>query len=139
MISIREVDTSDPDIVETLTDLHALTFGSSAEQPWYHEGHWWVAYRDDLPVAFCGLTDGGDRTGYLKRAGVTHEARGENLQRRLIRVRERKARLLGWTWMVSDTHHSWASANTLSRCGYRMFWPEDLWAFDTSIYWRKRL
>ena len=108
------------------------------------DGHfWWLAYDDDGDaIGFCALWPsvrmaGG---GYLARAGVMPEARGNGLQMRMIRVRERKARTMDWTVMVSDTNRdNPASANNMIRAGYRIFWPPQRWSNDASIYWRKFL
>jgi GNAT superfamily N-acetyltransferase len=106
-------------------------------------GHWFVARAKDtgLCAGFaCLKVCDQPGYGYLARAGVYRDYRGKGLQARLIRVRERKARELGLTHMVSDTHKdNWASANSLIRCGYRMYQPDEPWALDNSIYWIKKL
>ena len=45
MYLIREVDAFDEEVVELLTDLHRMTFLSSAPLPDFGVGHWWVACR----------------------------------------------------------------------------------------------
>lgn len=104
-------------------------------------GYWWVAYDGALPVGFAGVTQSVRwcDTGYLCRGGVIRSHRGQGIQRRLIRVRERKAREIGWNWLISDTYQNPASANSLIGCGYRIFKPSQPWSFDGAIYWRKRL
>ena len=52
---IREVDGHDEDIVDTLSDLHKLTFFGSAPVPGFDLGHWWLAQISHVPVAFAGL------------------------------------------------------------------------------------
>lgn len=105
------------------------------------QGHWWIGYDNGAPVAFCCVQQSvrWSDCGYLSRAGVIRAYRGSGLQRRLIRVRERKARDLGWNWLVSDTYRNPASANTLIACGYRTFLPSKPWGFDGAVYWRKKL
>lgn len=105
------------------------------------KGWWWVALQGGLPVGFAGLTRSQrwSDTGYLCRAGVVYTARGKGLQKRLIRVREAKARQLGWNWLITDTTDNPASANSLIACGFKMFIPSKPWGNPTACYWRKDL
>lgn len=143
MIRIRRVDTADDEVVDELIWLHGECFGTSApalrEEDCY--GHWWLAYDSDAPVAFAALVpaQGAPETGYLKRCGVLVSHRGLGLQRRLVRVREARARRLGWKRMVTDTTDNICSTNNLIRCGYRLFTPEVKWAWPESLYWEKQL
>lgn len=106
-------------------------------------GHWWLVRDADTKetVAFAGLTPAiyTPLTGYLKRVGVTREARGHGLQKKLLTVRERRARKNGWTTMITDTTDNPPSANSLIRAGYKIFEPTYRWAFSHSIYWKKDL
>ena len=105
-------------------------------------GFWWVIYDACQPVGFAGLTPSvrwGD-TGYLCRAGVLRSHRGRGLQKRLIRVRERKARDMGWKWVITDTAaYNVASSNNLVACGFKLFRPSRPWGHDDGLYWRKEL
>jgi GNAT superfamily N-acetyltransferase len=144
---IREVDTSDEDVVDTIRDLHDEIFGSTAPQLTdadIERGSWWLAFaaneRRDI-AGFCGLTGAyGDPTlGYLKRAGVTMAHRGQGLQRRFVRVRETKARKYGMRSIITDTTDNPSSANNLIACGYRIYRPVEPWGFSHTIYWTKDL
>lgn len=104
-------------------------------------GRWWIAYDGDHAVAFAALhpsSQWGD-AGYLSRAGVMPSHRGQGLQRRLLRVRERHARNHGWNWLVTDTRLNPASANNLIACGYKIFMPSKPWAAPEATYWKKGL
>jgi GNAT superfamily N-acetyltransferase len=144
---IKEVDATDDHYAEEIVTLHDLTFFDPMIRPDLPRGYWWLVWHFDdwsspkYPIAFCGLTEAQHTRGYgyLKRAGVLKAYRGQGLQRRLITVRERKARKLGLTTMVTDTTENPASANSLIGAGYRIFEPENRWAFKHSIYWRKSL
>jgi GNAT superfamily N-acetyltransferase len=148
---IKEVDATDEHYHEELTTLHDLTFFDPAIRADFERGYWWLVYdrytlarrgfMPSNPMGFCGLTITlADNTmGYLKRAGVLKAYRGNGLQKRLITVREKKARRLGLTRMVTDTTDNPSSANSLIRAGYKIFEPEERWAFKNSIYWRKTL
>lgn len=142
---IREVDGDDEDISETLDTLHDLCFMDAALRVPYDYGFWWMAFLDKEPVGFAGITPStiGPGVGYLKRVGVLPEHRGHGLQKRLLRVRERKARQVGWHTLITDTTDNVPSANNLIDAGYRLFVPEAVqahkWAFEFSLYWRKSL
>lgn len=144
---IREVDGDDEDVAETLDLLHDLCFMDAALRVKYDYGYWWMAYHDSSqrrnePVGFAGITPStlAPGIGYLKRAGVLPEHRGQGLQRRLLKVRERKARELGWVSVITDTTDNVPSANNLIKAGYRLFEPPyGKWAFERSLYWTKDL
>lgn len=141
---IREAfpDDNDDDRHE-LHVLHQLTFFTTADQPDLTVGYWWLVRDVETKetVAFAGLTPASydANTGYLKRVGVLKEARGHGLQKRLLRVRERKARKLGWFTLLTDTTDNPPSANSLIAGGFKIFDPSYRWAFGHSIYWKKEL
>lgn len=107
-------------------------------------GHWFIGYdtaANDHMVAFaCLKVTAHEGYGYLARAGVYKSNRGEGLQVRMIRLRERLARKLGLKIMVCDTHkHNVHSSNSLIRCGYRLYTPAEPWGLEDSLYWIKKL
>jgi GNAT superfamily N-acetyltransferase len=137
---VKYVDGSEPDMAYRIMRLHRECFGYSAPltAPWME--HTWLAYQDDLHVAFATLQPSGWGNGYLARAGVVEEHRGHGLQRRLIRARERKARQLGLKRLYSDTTENPASARSLEKCGYTNFTPVAPWGpYPTTLYWEKHL
>jgi GNAT superfamily N-acetyltransferase len=104
-------------------------------------GFWWIAYEGELAVAFAAMSQSHrwTDTGYLSRSGVLPSHRGQGLQKRLLRVRERKARSLGWNWLITDTWCNPASSNSLISCGFRLFEPSHPWGLPDALYWRKAL
>lgn len=145
---IKEVDPEDEHYAEEILTLHDLTFFDPLVRPDLPRGYWWLVYHpqpgymeDHHPIGFCGLTHAlaTEGSGYLKRAGVLKAYRGHGLQRKLITVREKKARKLGLTTMLTDTTDNPPSANSLIAAGYKIFEPAYRWAFKHSIYWRKTL
>ena len=136
---IREIDGGDN--ADILTELHSQCFGSEAPQADYDIGHWWLAYYEKEPIGFAGLTPSQFTSycGYLKRAGVLPEHRGHGLQRRLVRVRESRARKNGWSRIVTDCTDNPASANNLFKAGYRMFTPKAPWFRESTLYWIKSI
>ena len=102
---------------------------------------WWLATDEDgKAVAYAGLEHRyGDR-GFLCRAGVLPEARGNGLQKRLIRARERGARSLSMDRLITYTDkHNVVSSNNLIACGYRLYRPEDEWGTPAALYWYRDL
>ena len=139
MYRIREVDGHDDDIVDTLTDLHKLTFFDGAPVPNFEEGHWWLAFQQTRPIAFAGViaSTRAQHAGYFSRVGVLKKHCGNGLQLRLMRAMESRARNNGWNCVVSDTTENFASANNFIRAGYRLYRPQNPWAWPNTLYWRK--
>jgi GNAT superfamily N-acetyltransferase len=144
MYFIREVDASNDDVAEIIRALNAET----AEFPELTDNeldgfhcYWWLAYLGKEPVGFAGMVPSQKykNVGYLKRAGVTAGHRGNGIQLRLFKVREKKARKIGWTHLVSECTNTVYSANNFIRAGFKLFEPAEPWAFSTSLYWRKVL
>jgi GNAT superfamily N-acetyltransferase len=105
-------------------------------------GYWWLVYSEEgIPVAFAGLIRSSrwSDCGYLCRAGVVPNCRGQGIQKRLIQVRVRQARALKWNWLVTDTYENPASANSLIAKGFKMFDPTKPWGADKTLYWRLKL
>lgn len=105
------------------------------------EGYWWGVYYGASLAGFCAMRRSSrwSDTGYLWRSAVLHEHRGNGLQKRMIGVRERFARQLGWAYMLSDTNDNPASANSLIACKYKMYNPSAPYGVDTTCYWIKKL
>jgi len=141
---IREVDASYEEIAEIIQEFN------KAEEQWplltdneLYGLHcsWWLAYFKREPVAFAGVVPSRlyHDTGYLKRSYVMPYHRGHGLQLRFFRVREKKARSIGWKTLISETTDALHSANNFIRAGYRLFEPKERWAFERSLYWKKTL
>jgi GNAT superfamily N-acetyltransferase len=142
MYYIRSVDGSEADTYDTLRGLHTEVFADSAPQIDPSEGFWWIAYGPRGEAAgFAGMSpsEAVSNAGYMSRAGVLKEHRGHGLQLRLIRVRERAARKMGWQLLRTDTTGNVPSSNNLIKAGFRMFKPEVPWGFDSTLYWHKAL
>ncbi|MBN8989043.1 MAG: GNAT family N-acetyltransferase [Rhizobiales bacterium] len=139
MYRIREVDGSDDDVADALSELHRLTFFDCAPIPGFDHGHWWLAYQKTEPVAFAGVIASAyvPNAGYFCRVGVLRRHWGAGLQLRLMRALEARARLNGWCSVISDTTDNVASANNFIRAGYRLYQPPIPWAWPNTLYWRK--
>jgi GNAT superfamily N-acetyltransferase len=144
---IREVNVSSREVREELTRLHKLCFADGeAVVPNFLNGWWWIAKEEGNvnPVGFAGMVRSRqypEWMAYLIRVGVVPSARGHGLHSRLIKARELKARKVGITCLVTDTHAdaSINSSNNLAKAGFKIYTPENPWALKRSIYWRKAL
>lgn len=141
MYHIRAVDGSDDEIADTLVELHRLTFVGAASVPNFDQGHWWLAFQRTDSVAFAGLIPSTHvcNAGYFCRVGVLSEHWGHQLQLRLMRAVEARARVNGWCSIVSDTTENLWSANNFIRAGYHLFEPTHPWAWPRTLYWRKAI
>lgn len=140
MYELKAVNGSDPAMRKLLYVLQ-LEILPGDKPTSTEEGWWWILYDGLKPIGFAGTCASTQwaGTGYLCRAGVLYEYRGKGLQKRLIRVREKKARQLGWTHLVTDTYENPPSANNLIKCGYKTYHPRNPWGGKGVIYWIKRL
>lgn len=102
-------------------------------------GDWWIAYAGSEVVGFCCLKPSSrfSDVAYFARAGVHRDYRGRGLQKRLIKVREARARERGFNWMTSDTTLNPASSNNLVACGFKLFLPQKPWGPKKAIYFKK--
>ncbi len=138
---VRQVNTRDHEIAELLIRMQLECLPGDRPDS-VKQGYWWICYTETgKPAGFCGMRASvrWQETGYLSRAGVLDAHQGQGLQKRMIRVRIRKAKQLGWKWLLSDTSENPASANSLIACGFKMYEPRDPYGLRTSLYWRKKL
>jgi GNAT superfamily N-acetyltransferase len=145
MYRIKEVDASADEVAEIIR-----AFNSDPESKFPDltdaelDGancYWWIAYCDKEPVGFAGMVPSRQwaNVGYLKRAGVSPAHRGRGLQLRFFRVREKRAKQIGWSHLISETTDTIYSANNFIRAGYRLYEPQKPWAFQRSLYWIKQI
>jgi ribosomal protein S18 acetylase RimI-like enzyme len=139
-VLLKDVSLDDAKTLSRFADMHYRVFGDEASIP-HLNGHWWFAYDGQKSIGFCGLAPSTNfkNGGYLCRAGVMRAYRGQGLQKKMIRLRERKAYALGWSLLVTDTTNNPASANSLIDCGFKTFIPATPWSLDGAVYWRKTL
>ncbi len=139
MYKIRQIDAQEDEALETLEELHRLTFFNSAPMPEFDLGDWWLAWHEAVPIGFAGLIQStrADNAGYFSRVGVLKRHCGRGLQWRMMRAIEGRARAHGWNCVVSDTTGNIASANNFIRAGYRLYQPQHPWAWPGTLYWRK--
>lgn len=112
------------------------------DEPYEKDGcYWWVAFDGPEPVAFAGLKPLTGQNGglaFLCRAGVLRSARGQGLQKRLIRVRLARARAAGLSQVLTYTHPlNFESASNLLKCGMRFHEPPFEWGCKGAMYFSK--
>ncbi len=135
---IREVKLTEANL-ETLDDLDFRLFPADSLYP-KPGAIWWIGSDDLGPFCFGGLKDVGDQTAFLCRVGVQKAYRGLGIHRRLIRIREAKARRMGFKWIVTYTHGlNFRSAGNLLRLGYHLYEPATPYGVDGALYFRKGL
>lgn len=139
-IAIRAVDANRQEIKDALVALHSEFFRLD-ELIEFDVGQWWIAYDGKKPIGFCGVSPSVSwrNTGYMCRAGVKYEYRGMGIHNRLIRVRTRFAKAVGWTHLVTDTTNNCPSANNLIANGFKMYKPSKPWGLEGACYWIKKL
>jgi GNAT superfamily N-acetyltransferase len=110
-------------------------------RPW-QDDFWWILEDEHSSMAaYAGARRSYTLSNgiYLSRAGVLPEYRGQRLQRRMVRARERWARGQGFDQAITDTYCNPISMNTLIRCGYRTFQPFWDWGHEGTVYWTRKL
>lgn len=105
-------------------------------------GYWWLVRTwNKAIVGFAGMVQmiPFENVGYMKRAYISPAHRGNGLQLKLIKLREAKAREIGWTTLVSECGvKNLASQTNFLKSGFIECEPEQPWAAD-SVYFVKRL
>lgn len=100
---------------------------------------WWVIVEDSSIVAYCGCLYS-EKVCVFVRAWVYEPFRGKGLQRRMIAIREKAARMNGCyslvTYTVTDNPHS---ANNLIRKGFKIHDPQYKYVGKNVIYFLKQL
>lgn len=135
---VVKVDTQVRAIANHLERMHLVCFPDFTVTQMH--GDWWFAMADGVPIAFAGLWPSHrfPAAGYLCRAGVMPGHRGQGLQRRLIKVREKEAKRKQWTALYSDAAvYNPTSINNLFACGFRAFAPAVQWDGEDFVYVRK--
>lgn len=100
---------------------------------------WGLYAADGSLAAYCVL---GIYPNYafLSRAAVLPEHRGQRLQRRMIKLRERAAKRAGRALVITYTSYdNMRSANNLIACGYRHYLPQREYGTKHALYFERRL
>jgi GNAT superfamily N-acetyltransferase len=105
------------------------------------ESYIWIAYEEGSQdvVGYATLREiKGEKIGYLSRAAVARNHRRRGLHKRLIQVRIKMAKKLGWKGVITYTAtDNVASANSLIKHGFQLYIPEYRWAGKEFLYFMK--
>lgn len=102
--------------------------------------YWWGAFdkHDTLVGATC-LSIWIPGWAFLARTIVRKDFRGQKLQQRFIKVREKFARLHNVHTIVTYVSpENIPSANNLIRCGYELYIPQDKWGIQPFCYYFRK-
>lgn len=140
---IEEVDAlASAEIIHFFNGLATDIFPPLTERH-LRDGFWWLAFWQRTKiVGFTGLVPlvPFEDVGYLKRAYVLPEHRGQGLQLRFIQLRECKAKELGWSLLVTETSgDNLRSQSNMLAAGFEKFDPEQRWGAPGSAYFKKSL
>jgi hypothetical protein len=128
--------TTDKDLVKTLHDkIFPL-------DDWYESNRsiMWILWHGKDPVGFCMMSETNDDYVFHSRAGITSGHRGNNLQVRMLRVRERYARSRGFKKAITYTKiDNIVSNHNLQKAGYWLYLPQYRYADKDCLYWIKNL
>lgn len=113
--------------------LHTLTFPGDEAPVWKADGLAWIVYDGSDPVAFIYCEPTNDGSWYFSRVGVMPAARGQGLQRKLMRTMHRA---LKDCILVSTTYQNPPSANNFIREQWMTYLPAHPWGSPDTIYWR---
>ena len=85
---------------------------------------WWVSQNAKGEImAYCGSVYT-ERICIFNRAWVHKSRRGFGIQKRMIKIRLRRAKQFCRIAITYTTQDNYASANNLTSCGFKMYNPE---------------
>ena len=123
-------------------ELHEKTFSEDYFDDNPTNEYWLVHNEDNRPVGFCmlRLLNLDEDSVFLSRAGLLEEARGKGLHTRMIRVRLAWAKKNGFKSALTYTSQDNATSyHNLQKCGFRLYWPDSLYAGQNFLYWMRSL
>lgn len=127
------------DIIPVLK-LDFLVFPADEARIEDYQHNWLVTDSDNDPIAYACLKVLNRSTLYFTRAGVLPTARGKGLQLRLIRARVNWARRNAFKTIITYTsYENAASYHNLQKAGFKLYYPEYLYAGREFLYWIKSL
>lgn len=135
MITITKSDDWDSALAVHLMSMGGADFEQDDDM------HLWIAWDGDQPVGFATLRVEGVYV-YFAGCGVIPIARGQGIQKKLLKVRLTWGKRKKFRTAVSYTM-AWnaRSMNNLIACKFKTFQPEYKWASDDDdvVYWYKSL
>lgn len=137
-MKVREVKLTDS-TTRLLNNLDSDAFPGLEPYP-KEDALWWISVESGVVTGFAGLKFVSHSTGFLCRVGVLRNYRGKGTQKQFIKVRETRARKLGWKFLITYTSHgNLGSANSLIACGFKLYDPVVRYGVDNAMYFIKEL
>ncbi len=135
---MRVTQTKLYDLIQNLNNRPEFFSDDPIEDPEDHT--WFFAKQKDKVVGWAGVTIKPDGRASIYRTGVLPEFQGQGIKQRLVAAMEKYAKSQGCGIMTSYclTENA-ASANSLISSGYKIYWPDMVFAQGKWIYWRKIL
>lgn len=130
--------------IQRLNILQELVFGEVYISPFAENEFWWLAFDDEGLAGFSCLTiydhDDNTKSAFTSLSGVIHRARGQGIQKRMLKRREKFASQRGCYRLISYTSRcNIISANNLIKAGYLLYTPEYDWGIENAFYFQKML
>lgn len=124
---------------ELLKKLHDIIFPSDIWCGFKNSVAWVVWYKKQ-PVGFCMMSTSNSAFGYYTRAGLKKKHFGKGLHKRMINVREKYARIIGYKKVITYTMpDNITSISNLQKRKYLIYEPVFKYAGKGCIYWQKEL
>lgn len=107
----------------TIKKLHKKTLPSDEFPSEYSNS--WIAYDKKKPIGFCTISLVDKETLFLSRAGILSDYKGLGLHKRLINVRVRWAKKLGYKKLITYVHpHNIISLRNLLGSKFEVYIPQ---------------
>jgi RimJ/RimL family protein N-acetyltransferase len=106
----------------------------------FHENReWWVAVNNKNEIiAYCGSVYAKGICIFI-RAWVEPKLRGKGMQKRMIRLRLKRAREVSRIAITYTTPDNYNSANNLISCGFKLYGPEYAYGGRQMLYFMHNL
>ena len=140
-MKVRKVLLND-DNLNILNKMESICYPEDKPYNKKHKAEWWFAYDDkNIPVGFGGATYWKpDNYIFLCLSGVVPSARGNGLQRKLIKSRLRWGKSINAKGAYTyAARYNLISANNLIDCGFKLFKPTYYWGLEDAFYLYKTL
>lgn len=106
----------------------------------HKNNNYWIAWKDEKPIGFCIAAIWKYKVLFLARSGVISSQRGNNLQKRLVRVRESFAKKNGIKTIITYTlRDNIPSFVNLIKMNYLIYEPEYPYSEYEAFYFIKKM
>lgn len=129
-----------PKSIQTILEIQSKCFEYDyAKEKDIPFDHWWLLKNGNRSIGFCSLRHFNDEPGtwFLRLAAVLDEYRGHGLQKKMIRHRVKFAkRHVAKRIITYASYDNLPSANSLIRCGFKLYKPRWNWGTGYAYYFK---